>query len=111
MLVSNQNKHIITTPNSGKSIKVYSGGLNTNKFGPLTGATEMLKVTVSGKNAVLTVNTETFTSTTGNTAATSAVELASLINASGTLAATASQDTPGTDEYLYTSHRILLELD
>ena len=101
MLVSNQNKHIITTPNSGKSIKVYSGGLNTNKFGPLTGATEMLKVTVSGKNAVLTVNTETFTSTTGNTAATSAVELASLINASGTLAATASQDTPGTDEYLY----------
>ena len=101
MLVSNQNKHIITTPSSGKSIKVYSGGLNTNKFGPLTGATEMLKVTVSGKNTVLTVNTETFTSITGNTAATSAAELVTLINASGTLAATASQDTPYTDEYLY----------
>ena len=34
-----------------------------------------LKVSVSDSGSTLTVNTETFTSTTGNTAATSAVEL------------------------------------
>ena len=101
MLVSDQNKEIINSPISGSTVKVYSGGLNTNKIGPLTGSTEMLKVTVAGINAALTVNGETFTSTTGVTAAASAAELVSLINASVPLAASASQDTPGVDTYIY----------
>jgi hypothetical protein len=62
---------------------------------------EKLRVSVTGTSASLTVNTETFTSTTGATAAASAFELVSLINASASVTATASQDTPGTDEYIY----------
>lgn len=107
MIVSNQDKQIITTPFSGSTVKVYSGGLNTNKFGPFTGATEIIKVDVTGVPAQITVNAETFTSTTGVTNATVAQELVSLMNASGTLTATAYQDTPGVDTYFYVESDII----
>jgi hypothetical protein len=107
MVVSDQNKQIITTPNSGTTVKVYSGGLNTNKFGPFSGSTERVKVDVSGTGAVVTVNSETFTSTTGTTSSESAAELLALINASGTVNATASQDTLGTDTYIYIESDII----
>ena len=101
IIVRDQNSQILTTSVTGGTVGIYSGGLNTNKMDSFVAEKEKLRVSVTGTSASLTVNTETFTSTTGATAAASAVELASLINASGTVAATASQDTPGTDGYIY----------
>ena len=101
IIVRDQNSQILTTSVTGGTVGIYSGGLNTNKMDSFAAEKEKLRVSVTGTSANLTVNTETFTSTTGATAVASAVELASLINASGTVAATASQDTPGTDGYIY----------
>jgi hypothetical protein len=107
MLVSDQNKQIVTAPFTGSTVKAYTGGLNTNKLDPFSGATELVKIDVTGLSGQTTINGETFTSTTGTTNAEVAEELVLLINASGTLDATASQDTPGTDTYFYVESDIL----
>ena len=100
MTVSDQNKQIITTPSSSGNVKVYSGGLNTNKMNPFTGEKEKLKVNVLTTSPNITINGETFTATTG-TISLSAAGIVSAINASGTLAVAATQDTPGADSYFY----------
>jgi hypothetical protein len=101
IIVRNQNSQIITTSTTGGTIGIYSGGLNTNKINSLQAEKHKVRISVTGTSASYTVNGETFTSTTGTTAAESAAELVTLTNNSGTLDATASQDTPGTDEYIY----------
>tara|TARA_R110000796_G_scaffold61077_2_gene141394 strand:- start:37740 stop:39701 length:1962 start_codon:yes stop_codon:yes gene_type:complete len=100
MIVSDQNKQIITTPSSSGNVKVYSGGLNTNKMNPFTAEKEKLKVNVLTTSPNITINGETFTVTTG-TISSAAAGIVSAINASGTLAVTATQDTPGADSYFY----------
>ena len=100
MLVSDQNKQIITTPSSSKNVRVYSGGLNTNKMNPFTAEKEKLKVNVLTTSPNITINGETFTVTTGAISS-SAAGIVSAINASGTLTATATQDNPGSDNYFY----------
>lgn len=101
VIVRDQNSQIITTDVSGGTIGIYSAGLNTNKLNSFEAEQEKRRITVSGTAASYTINGETFTSTTGTTAAECAEELVSLTNASGTLDATASQDNNGVDEYFY----------
>ena len=103
IIVRNQNSQLITTKSSatGATVGIYSGGLNTNKMDAFQAEKEKQRISVSGTSAILTVNGETFTSTTGGTASATAVELVNLINASGTVGATASQDIDGVDTYLY----------
>tara|TARA_R110001592_G_scaffold198839_1_gene447212 strand:+ start:1456 stop:2562 length:1107 start_codon:yes stop_codon:yes gene_type:complete len=60
-----------------------------------------IKVSVTGTGASLTINSILFTSAVGTTVAASAADLVTLINASTSLAATATQDNPGIDPYLY----------
>tara|TARA_R100000544_G_C2222507_1_gene58438 strand:- start:586 stop:1584 length:999 start_codon:yes stop_codon:yes gene_type:complete len=100
MIVSDQNKQLITTPSSSKNVKVYSGGLNTNKMNPFLSEKEKLKVNVLTTSPNITINGETFTVTTA-TISLSAAGIVSAINASGTLAVTATQDNPGSDNYFY----------
>tara|TARA_Y100000389_G_scaffold195466_1_gene226932 strand:- start:1912 stop:2442 length:531 start_codon:yes stop_codon:yes gene_type:complete len=101
IIVRDQNSQILTTSATGGTVGIYSGGLNTNKMNSFEDEKEKLRVSVTGTSASLTVNSETYTSTTGGTASASAFELTTLINASTGATATASQDTPGTDEYIY----------
>tara|TARA_Y100000592_G_scaffold41962_2_gene66644 strand:+ start:2968 stop:5127 length:2160 start_codon:yes stop_codon:yes gene_type:complete len=101
IIVRDQNSQILTTSATGGTVGIYSGGLNTNKMNSFEAEKEKIRVSVTGTSASLTVNSETYTSTTGGTAAASAFELTTLINASTGATATASQDTPGTDEYIY----------
>ena len=101
IILRDQYSQIITTDVSGGTVSVYSGGLNTNKIGSFQAENEKIRVSVSGTSASYTVNGETFTCTTGTTAAECAAELVSLSNASGTLDATLTQDTPTVDEYFY----------
>jgi hypothetical protein len=98
---------------AGLAIKVYSGGLNTNLVqngGTLSAKKMKVKFNVTAVAATsITLNdgtggNETFAeSNTGvyNTTALLAQRIATLINASGTLDITASQDIPGTDTYFY----------
>ena len=101
IILRDQNRQIITTNTTGGTIGIYSGGLNTNKLNAFQVEKEKRRITVSGTSASYTVNGETFTSTTGATAADSAAELVALTNASVTVNATASQDIPGSDTYFY----------
>ena len=94
--------------------KVYASGMNTNLVengGTLAGKKKKMKFTVVAVlNTQITLNDNlgsgnlTFTETntvTYNTVPLLAQRMASLINASVTLQATATQDTPGTDNYFY----------
>jgi hypothetical protein len=94
--------------------KVYASGMNTNLVengGTLSGKKKKMKFTVSAvANTQITLNDNlgsgnlTFNETntvTYNTIPLLAQRMASLINGSVTLLATASQDTPGTDNYFY----------
>ena len=94
--------------------KVYAAGMNTNLIqngGTLTGKKKKMKFTVVAVlNTQITLNdnlgsgnlifSETNT-VTYNTIPLLAQRMASLINASVTLLATATQDNPGTDTYFY----------
>jgi len=100
IIVSSQDKQIITSTNVVNNVKIYTGGLNTNKLFAFTAEQEKRKVNVIGTGATITISGQTFVSTTGTTNAQRAVELTTLINASSILI-TASQDTPGTNTYFY----------
>lgn len=98
---------------SAKNLRVYSGGLTTNRTengGTLTAKKQKYKFTVSAvATTSITLNdgtggNETFTESNTavyNTTALLAQRMVTLINASGTLDLTATQDTPGTDTYFY----------
>jgi hypothetical protein len=110
IIVRDQNSQILTTPTSGGTVGIYSGGLNTNKMDSFAAEKEKIRVLVSGGTASYTVlssggtanfSAHTFTTTTGSTAAQCALELTSLTNASSSAKVTASQDTVGVDEYFY----------
>ena len=103
----------IINPTSAKNIRVYAGGLSTNRVengGTLVAKPREYKQTVNAVAATsITLNdgsgaNEVFTeSATGtyNTLALMAQRMVTLINASATLDITATQDTPGTDTYFY----------
>jgi hypothetical protein len=103
----------IRATSSGLSLKVYTGGLNTNLVengGVLVGKKMKIKYTVNSVATTTIVlndgtgGNETFTETNTtiyNTTALLAQRMVSLINVSGTLDITASQDIPGTDTYFY----------
>jgi hypothetical protein len=111
-LINNDpNGLVIALPTAARNIKVLSGGLNTNTITGLLSAKKQ-----KSKQTVLSVLTtsiqlndgvggwEVFTvsdTVTYNTTAKIAQQMAVLINASGTLDVTATQDTPGTDAYFY----------
>lgn len=101
IIVRNQNSQLITTPVTGGTIGIYTGGLNTNKINSFQAEKEKRRISVTGTTASYSVNGETYTCTTGSTAAECALELTSLTNTTGTPLATASQDNPGVDEYFY----------
>ena len=84
-----------------KDVKVYAGGLTTNKIGVFDPIAEKMRVTVTDSGATITVNSETFTTTTGTTAEACAAELVSLIGVSGTVGVTPSQDNPSVDNNFY----------
>ena len=91
--------------------KVLSGGFNTNStIGVLSAKKQKYKLTINSVATTTIVlndgsgGNETFTETNTavyNTTALLAQRIAALINASGTLDITASQDNPGTDTYFY----------
>ena len=101
IIVRDQNSQLITTSLTGGTIGIYSAGLNTNKIDAFEAEKEKRRISVTGTSASYTVNGETFTCTTGTTAADCAAELVALTNASMTLSATASQDNPGVNQYFY----------
>jgi len=100
IVVRDQDSQIITTPVTGGTIGIYSAGLNTNKMDAFEAEQEKLRVTVAGIGATVTINGEVF-SGGGGAVGVIANTLVTLINASGTVGATASQDTVGVDGYIY----------
>lgn len=97
---------VIRARNSGLNIKVLSGGLSTNNVtngGTITGKKQKVKYTISTVAvSSLTINGTVHTTTLLTTKADIAAELLGLVNAgaqNGVVIAT--QDTPGTDEYIY----------
>lgn len=107
---SDPNGLVICSTTSTKNIKVLSSGLNTNVTGILDAKKMKRKYTVTAvatTTIILNDGTgggETFTENnlaTYSTRALLAQRIAALINASGTLDITATQDTPGTDVYFY----------
>jgi hypothetical protein len=106
------NSQFILCPTTAQDIKIYSGGCNTNgTAGELLSAKKLKrKYVVSAVATTIVVlndgsgGDETFTEAdivTYDTKAKLAQRMAELINASGTLDCTASQDIAGTDEYFY----------
>ena len=110
---TNSFTNIFQATNSGLNLKVLSGGISTsllNNGGTISAKKMKYKMTLSAvASTSITLNdgsggNETFTeSNTGvySTIPLLAQRMALLINASGTLDITASQDTPGTDAYFY----------
>lgn len=97
---------------ANQTLRVYSGGMTTNRTengGTLSAKAQKQKhtVTASADTTILlndgSGGDETFTALVSGfpTKSALAAQLVSLINASGTLDITATQDTPGTDEYFY----------
>lgn len=111
LLTSNVEVPPIIVGGANRNIKVLTGGLNTNRITGLTSAKKQKsKQTVQAVSSTsIQLNDgvggwEVFTvsdTVTYNTTAKIAQQMAVLINASGTLDITASQDTPGTDTYFY----------
>jgi len=113
LLTSNTQVPPIISLSTSQNLRVYSAGLTTNRIqngGTLSAKKQKYKFTVSSvASTSITLNdgtggNETFTeSNTGvyTTVALLAQQMVALINASGTLDLTASQDTPGTDSYFY----------
>jgi hypothetical protein len=103
----------IRTTSAGLSLKVYSGGMNTNLVqngGTLSAKKMKMKYNVTAvASTSITLNdgsggNETFTESntaTYNTTALLAQRMVVLINASATLDITASQDSAGVDTYFY----------
>jgi hypothetical protein len=114
VLISNiPNATPIRATSAGLSLRVYSGGMNTNLIangGTLAAKKMKVRFTVNAVAATsITLNdgtggNEGFTESNTavyNTTALLAQRMVTLINASATLDITASQDTPGTDAYFY----------
>jgi hypothetical protein len=111
LINNDSNGLVIALPTAARNIKVLSGGLNTNTItGLLSAKKQKHKQTVQAISTTsIQLNDgvggwEVFTvsdTVTYNTQAKIAQQMAVLINASGTLDITASQDTPGTDTYFY----------
>ncbi len=98
---------------SGLQLRVLAGGLSTNtNSGLLDGQSARNRVVVSVDNLATQVRitvqgdlAETFNVPIAfGTTAAIAAQLVTLINASGTLNASASQDNPGVDTYLYVTN-------
>ena len=111
LLTSNVEAPPIIVSGANRNIKVLAGGLSTNRItGLLSAKKQKHKQTVQAISTTsIQLNDgvggwEVFTvsdTVTYNTQAKIAQQMAVLINASGTLDITASQDTPGTDAYFY----------
>jgi hypothetical protein len=111
LLTSNIEVPPIIVGGANRNIKVLAGGLSTNRItGLLSAKKQKHKQTVQAISSTsIQLNDgvggwEVFTvsdTVTYNTQAKIAQQMAVLINASGTLDITASQDTPGTDAYFY----------
>jgi hypothetical protein len=111
LLTSNTEVPPIIVGGANRNIKVLAGGLSTNRITDLLSAKKQkAKQTVQAISSTsIQLNDgvggwEVFTvsdTVTYNTQAKIAQQMAVLINASGTLNITASQDTPGTDAYFY----------
>jgi hypothetical protein len=111
LLTSNVEVPPIIVGGANRNIKVLAGGLSTNRItGLLSAKKQKHKQTVQAISTTsIQLNDgvggwEVFTvsdTVTYNTQAKIAQQMAVLINASGTLDITASQDTPGTDAYFY----------
>lgn len=96
----------IAAPSSAQNIKViWAANSKSNSFVPKV-QKEKITVTSIAQPTTIVLNdgsggNETFTDVTADSKAAIAQRMAGLINASGTLDITASQDIPGTDEYFY----------
>jgi hypothetical protein len=113
IMVPTTETHPILAEAPNMNFKVLSGGFSTNyvntTFNTLDAKKKKYKITVTNaSNTSVVLNDlsgldETFTAlvATYPTIALLAQRLVTLINASGTLDITASQDTPGTDVYFY----------
>jgi len=111
LLTSNVEVPPIIVGGANRDIKVLTGGLNTNRITGLTSAKKAKRKYIVDSVVSTSVDLndgtglgETFTESdvaTYNTRQLLAQRMAALINASGTLDLTASQDTPGTDLYFY----------
>lgn len=105
--VARDNHSQLVASTIAKDAKVYAGGLTTNKIGVFDPIAEKMRVTVTDSGATITVNGETFTTTTGSTVEECAAELVSLIGASGTVGVTPSQDNPSTDDNFYLTSDVI----
>jgi hypothetical protein len=115
VLTTNNTENAVITATAGSlNLKVLSGGLSTNRTengGTLAAKKQKYKhvVTTAATTTTITLNdgsggNEVFTETntaTYSTKALMAQRIAALINASGTLDITATQDSAGVDEYFY----------
>jgi len=111
LLTSNVEVPPIIVGGANRNIKVLTGGLNTNRITGLTSAKKQKSKQTVQAIATTSIQLndgvggwEVFTvsdTVTYNTQAKIAQQMAVLINASGTLDITATQDTPGTDIYFY----------
>ncbi len=104
--------HIRATT-AGLQLRVLAGGLSTNtNSGLLDGQSSINRIVVAANNLATQVRitvqgnpAETFNVPIAfGTTAAIAAQLVTLINASGTLNASASQDNPGVDTYLYVTN-------
>jgi hypothetical protein len=90
----------VDCPTSAQNIKIYSGGVNTNgSVGSLLSAKarqDSIIVTAVTSPTTIVIAGETFTSVVATSKADIAADLVSLINASGTLAVTATDILNGT---------------
>jgi hypothetical protein len=111
MYLTNAEAYPIQALSAGLNLKVLSGGMSTNKISGLTsGKKNKRQYTIVGVvSTSVNLNDgtgigETFTEsdvTTYNTKALLAQRMVTLINTSGTLDITASQDNPGINDYFY----------
>lgn len=105
----------IIVSTGARNLRTYSGGMSTNRIengGTYAAKTKKYKYTVTAvASTSITLNdgsggNEVFTESNTavyNTTALLAQRMAVLINASATLDITATQDTPGTNTYFYTT--------
>jgi hypothetical protein len=105
----------IIVSTGARNLRTYAGGMTTNRTengGTYAAKRKKYKYTVNAvASTSITLNdgsggNEVFTETNTavyNTTALLAQRMAALINASATLDITATQDTPGTDTYFYTT--------
>ena len=115
LITANAEVPPIIVSTGARNLRTYAGGMTTNRTengGTYAAKRKKYKYTVNAvASTSITLNdgsggNEVFTETNTavyNTTALLAQRMAALINASATLDITATQDTPGTDIYFYTT--------